>query len=272
MNPSFWGGPAPAPTVISYPQIHHWKPLANSFPTTAMSSTGSAPYFYGAGDWFAPSAGTEIITASASVYAPNGTRLGIVQGTYTIQADPPNNVSMTEGLPGTAVSYATLLTSGYDKNTAPGMTLNYKVVTPPAYRSGGTGYVEMAQLTDYYETTNITNATSNGWALDNSFQYNESNVALGATTTDTDTPTLPHIPAGAAQVTDYYQAYEVYYPPDNGYGSEFVPISSVYWQWVTSDAWPWGHQVASPVTTGSATDPVLMFFWDKIYSNQVGGG
>lgn len=256
-RPPDWGGPEPAVGSAASPPDHVWIPISGGL-TSANDSE----------QWFAATPGTETITATATAYA-SGVALGTVTAQYTMTAMTTYNNSLIL-TPGTASDGALSLTSG-----DPGMTMDYTVNVPSQFiNSSGSGYVMMGQLTDFYQDVvpGIGPNTSNGWALDNSFQYGNfaGGVGVVLTALDSDTPNQPHSPAGTTTISDQYQSFAVYYPPANGVGQEFVPVAEQDWTWNTSDTYPPYHAVASPVPGAVASDPMPYFWWTQVYHNPFG--
>jgi len=258
-----WGGPKPQIGTISYPEQHHWNPMPDSTTITGLTTK-----------WFAVNPTNEQITAQSMAYDSGGHTIGPVSGKYYMTAVGPTGVNIS-GTPGTAISRPTDLASGLDPENAPGMTFSYGAATPVAYKRGLADYgmVMMAQIVDFTSTSPGNTTSSNGPALDNTFPYKSSGTAYGiGGVPDVDTPHYTHVPVGTVNVSYKFKSFLTYYPPENGLGSEYVPLDSYYWKWITSDSYPFGHSVASPVPDGKADYPYAYFQWYQRYSNPIGGG
>jgi hypothetical protein len=249
--PPYWNGPEPAIGSAASPTNHEWS-----------SATGEVDSDDDSVKWFAVNPGTETINASATAYAA-GMPIGTVRAQTQILAYGTIN-SVFRLTPGTASDTGTSLVSG-----DPGMSMDYSTQVPTEFINGsGSGYLMMGQLTDFDQSSGVIHNTSNGWALDNTFQYNNCSAGAGYLIggADSDTPNQPHVWGVSASANDQYNSMLVYYPPDNGVGSEYVPIVGRSWSWIASTPSP----VADPVVGSVSSDPVWDFIWTQVYSNPFG--
>ncbi len=247
--------------------------------------------------WWKESAATINCTAKIRRVGTNALINSVTYDKAVTVEAPAENCLTNTGVPSWAPTPATAnaLTSATVINgfiTHVGAEFNGAVSTPNFYRGPGSGTWVFGQLVQTTRTVNGAVITPAVWGtefvLDNAWPYaGMFPVAADSTSTvphyfaTNDSPTQGITGANSVAVSDLFNMYMAYTPPDTGQGNAMVMVRKVDWSFIAagsrtldfvSGLYIWGPTPPGSVTVNSNAMTRVHPLWNYKASNSPGGG
>ncbi len=265
------------------------SPIFDQFLIASDQSSGYATFLSAAAltqpnptwHWYLDSGGGEFMVSCSATAGTNGTTIGTVNGQQQVKVWAPYYY-MSHNAGPTGI-YGSDVSTGAQSLVPPGMAFVGAVGTPALFANNlGTGswlFVQIINTSHYqwYPWSPIpVKSGSLGVALDNEWPYIPGWPADSTANASTPHPAEDSPDLGLLNlvdqftVNDIYQMYLMYLPPDNGYGSQYVPLHRLIWEWnangTLNGTWPAGS--SGQVTVDSDLRWETHPSWSQIYINS----